>query len=163
MIIRFDYLNKYFHSKYLDQFYTKISDSVKANLQREYYDYIIAEFDNQNNLNDEQLNCIKKWKNFFLIEQKSIIESKIILRRINEYLSNQNWKRSIPENVLFDLIFLLEKKRQHIDNLNRVILEYESKSIESYKNGLVVLEKLEREYDFKIKEAEKKANLRIIG
>ena len=158
-IIRFDLSSFYFQRTYLKRFYQMVSKSVKANLQREYYDYIIAEFDNQYNLNDLQYNCINKWKKYFFIEQQSINESKIILKKINEYLTNQKRSDYIPENALFELVFLLEKKRQHIEYFNQMILKYKSKNTEKYEYGLVVLRELEKEYSLRIKEAEK--NIKI--
>lgn len=138
-------------NEYLKRFYKALSDGVKANLRREYYDRIIADFSIDKKLSTEQMQDIDNWQKYSFLEKEYISKSKSILHEFNSVF---NIRSSVPdyENVLFDLAFIIEKRNQHIEKFKRIVQNYKSKNVAKYEQGLIILKNLNEEYNIKIKE-----------
>ena len=137
--------------KYLECFYKNLSEGVKANLNREYYDRLISGFNPNKRLNTEQMQHIDDWHNYSVLEKEYISKSKRILHELN-LISNRKSSDSDYENALFDLAFIIEKRNQHIDKFNRIVQSYKNEDNEKYEQGLIILKKLDEEYNVRIKE-----------
>jgi len=138
-------------NEYLKRFYRVLSDGVKANLRREYYDRIIANFSIDKKLSTEQMQNIDNWKKYSFLEKEYISESKRILHEFNSVFNKRSRDHDY-ENALCDLAFIIEKRNQHIDKLNKIVLDYKSKNVAKYEQGLTILKNLNEEYNIKIKE-----------